>query len=78
MFNERIYSLKFNLVNFKGLIGFIQPFVNWATSNLANREDPQKTIQGKRFRGQKGAGTRQCTGPKSVLVIIAKLLVLRG
>lgn len=30
---------KFNRVKFKGLIGFIKRFLNWAASHLASREE---------------------------------------
>lgn len=51
--------MKFNWVNFKGPIDFIQQFMNGAATSLADRKDLWRALRGKRFYGQKAAGTRE-------------------
>ena len=49
---------KIQLSIFEDLIGFIVPFMNGALSYVANRKEPQGTVQNDFYR-QKGVGARK-------------------
>lgn len=48
----------------KIFIGFIQRFVSWAASHLAERKELRGAVQNKGFYEQKGVGTRGFTRQK--------------
>lgn len=54
---------KFNWINFKDLIGFVQQFMNWAGFNLADRRVPKSGTKWNTFIGRRekeqGSYTRQ-------------------